>query len=195
MWRRPGCWTRSAAIEEDAPVQPARLIPGQPGTQRLPDHARLLGDDRHVMTVDDQRQNCLTALFCHAQLSHRASVKDQPKQLSSVNRNTVAHHPTLISPSIRRNNTNRRWGGGARTHDPGIMSQVARVSATNGLDRRSSPFGDVRQSSQCARVRPRTLVARRFVPTACPRAVPGDRWTPRDAMCGLCPAGLHATET
>ena len=39
------------------------------------------------------RQNRLIFLLSHAQLPHLGSVKNQPKQLSSISRNTVRHHP------------------------------------------------------------------------------------------------------
>ncbi len=87
------------------------------------------------------------------------------------------------------------WFGGLEITDEWLTSRFEEsVRATNSLDR-SSPFVDVRQLSQSARARPRPLVARRFAPTVCPRAVPGYRWTPRDAIRGLRTAGLHAAET
>jgi hypothetical protein len=67
-----------------------------------------------------------------------------------------------------------RGAGGARTHDPGIMSQAPRVSAMISSDR-SSSFLHVRRLSQSARVRGWPLVARGFVPTLCRRKM----WRPR----------------
>ncbi|AVV86993.1 hypothetical protein C9I79_04150, partial [Mycobacterium tuberculosis] len=66
---------------------------------RLP--TTLNARDQPPAEVSDQRVSGLTGavqhglipLFCHTQLLHRRSVKDQPNQLSSISRNIVRHHP------------------------------------------------------------------------------------------------------
>jgi class 3 adenylate cyclase len=75
------------------PLKASGLIAGQPGVQRLPRHPHLLGDLRNRQPIADHRQHGLIPLLSHAQLPHPGSVKDQPKQLSSISRNTVRHHP------------------------------------------------------------------------------------------------------
>jgi hypothetical protein len=64
----------------------SRLIARQPGVQRLARHPDLFGDLGHRQAVTNNRQHGLIPLLGHAQLPHPASVKDQPKQLSSISR-------------------------------------------------------------------------------------------------------------
>ncbi|WP_233498814.1 hypothetical protein, partial [Blastococcus sp. TF02A-26] len=45
----------------------------------------------------------------HAQLPHRGSVKDQPKQLSTINRNTVAPHPKPRGQASGETTHHREW--------------------------------------------------------------------------------------
>jgi len=52
--------------------------------QPLARHPELLGDLRNRQSIADHRQDGLIPLFSHAQLPHQGSVKDQPKQLSSI---------------------------------------------------------------------------------------------------------------
>jgi hypothetical protein len=58
---------------------------------RLARHPHLPGDLRNRPSIADHRQHGLIPLLDHAQLPHLGSVKDQPKQLSSISRNTVRH--------------------------------------------------------------------------------------------------------
>ena len=53
---------------------------------RLPRHTPLLRHRTHRMALGDHRQHRQTALLRHAQLPHRGSAEDQPKQLSTINR-------------------------------------------------------------------------------------------------------------
>ena len=73
------------------------LIPGQPGVQRLPQHPYFRGGLRDRQAIADHRQYSLIPLLSHAQLPHSGSVKDQPKQLSRISRNTVIHQPKAKS--------------------------------------------------------------------------------------------------
>jgi len=76
------------------PLQPSRLIPGQPGMQTLPRHSnrrRCLGDRP---TVLDHREHCLIALLRHTQLPHTG--------VSRINRNRC--QPSSGTPTnINRN--------------------------------------------------------------------------------------------
>ena len=83
-------------------LQPAVLVPRQPRVQRLTGHLPRRRDLGHRPTVADHRQHSLVPLLSHAHLPHQGSVKDQPKQLSSLSRNTVRHQP----------NTKRQASGG-----------------------------------------------------------------------------------
>src|SRR6476469_8084069 len=61
--------------------------------QRLPGHTPRPRDLGDRPAVTDHGQDRLVPLLGHAHLLHEESVKDQPKQLSSISRNTVRHHP------------------------------------------------------------------------------------------------------
>jgi hypothetical protein len=76
---------RLAVISQDLL---GRTIAGQSRPQTITDRA-----PRSRQTIADHRQHSLIPLLGHAQLPHRGSVKDQPKQLSSISRNTVRHQP------------------------------------------------------------------------------------------------------
>ena len=92
------------------PLQPARLIPGQPGMHALPGNTPPASHLSHRAALADHRQDSLIPLLSHAQLPHarecqgsaEAAVKDQPKhcQPSAGGR----------MPSISRPNTAERWG-------------------------------------------------------------------------------------
>jgi hypothetical protein len=56
----------------------------RPVEQRLARHPHLLRGLRHRQPVADHRHHGLIPLLSHAQLPHQGSVKDQPKQLSSI---------------------------------------------------------------------------------------------------------------
>ncbi len=79
---------------KDRPTPPARRpSTSQSGMQRRPQHTPLLGNQTHRMALGDHRQHRQIAPLRHAQLPHRGSVKDQPKQLATINRSAVALHP------------------------------------------------------------------------------------------------------
>ncbi len=91
------------------PLQALSLIASEPAVHRLPGDAPLLSHRRHRMALGDHRQHRETALLRHAQLPHPGSVKDQPKQLSTTDRNTVAHHPTLQRQASGETTHPTRW--------------------------------------------------------------------------------------
>jgi len=61
-----------------------------------PESASGLSSDLHVGRRGTRRPTGQTALLRHAQLPHRVSVRDHPKQLSSISRHTVRPHPKLV---------------------------------------------------------------------------------------------------
>jgi hypothetical protein len=100
---RPPYYPRKIALEEAVSTSvfnASRTTPLVPGTSDMeyatPDYGpgieRRLSDPG--LQVADYRQDSLIPLLRHAQLPHEPSVKDQPKQLSTISRNTVRHQPT-----------------------------------------------------------------------------------------------------
>ena len=112
--REWGCWWGD--------VIQLGLIPGQPGVQRLPRHPYFRGGLRDRQAIADHRQYSLIPLLSHAQLPHSGSVKDQPKQLSRISRNTVIHQPKAKSHTSPDVIQPVSGAGGARTRDQWIMS-------------------------------------------------------------------------